>query len=180
MKSSRLTDRINQLEAKINSNKFTSDRARVLRWRLTKLQEKLVFVQEMKESLAGNPQQTPETTDTTETGPVSADVTPSEDQEKPFCKGSRCGRGGRGGWRRHAMMMEDGSDRPVCKLHARLAPEIIANFRQCKATLRTAREAGTAEEIQAAMEAFQAAKATKLEALAALRAQEASTDEQTA
>jgi len=182
MKSSRLTERINQLEAKINSNKFTSERERVLRWRLTKLQEKLAFVQEMKESLGTNPQTTETTADANaETGPVSADVTPSE-HEKP-CRGGRCGRGGRGGWRRHAMMMEDGSDRPVRKchgLHARLAPEILANFRQCKATLRTAREAGTPEEVQAAMEAFQAAKAVKLEAMAALRAQEASTDEQTA
>jgi len=180
MKSSRLTERINQLDSKINSNTFSSDRERVLRWRLAKLQEKLAFVQEMKESLPTNTQ-TPETAaDVTETGPVSADVTPSEDQEKPFCKGGRCGRWGRGGWRRAAM--EDGSDRPVCKGRGRgrLAPEIIANFRQCKSNLRAAREAGNAEEIQAAVDALHAAKAAKLEAWAALRAQEASTDEQTA
>jgi len=176
MKSSRLTERINQLETKINSNNFSSDRERVLRWRLTKLQEKLVFVQEMKESLATN-METPETAAVTETGPVSADVTPSEDQEKPFCKGGRCGRGGRGGWRR--AKMEDGSDRPVRRARARVAPEIIANFRQCKATLHAAREAGNAEDIQAALEAFQAAKAAKWAAMDALRAQEASTDEQT-
>jgi hypothetical protein len=183
MKSSRLTERINQLESKINSNKFPSERERVLRWRLTKLQEKLVFVQEMKESLA-NSQQTPETVadvaaEGSETTPVSADVaTPNE--EKSFChKGGRCGRGGRGGWRR--AMMEDGTDRPVRGRKARVAPEIIANFRQCKATLRAAREAGNPEEIQAALEAFHAAKATKWEAMAAARAQEAtSTDEQTA
>jgi len=185
MKSSRLTERINHLETKINSNKFSSERERVLRWRLTKLQEKLVFVQEMKESLATN-MQTPETAAVTETGPVSADVTPSEDQEKPFCKGGRCGRGGRGGWRR--AKMEDGSDQPVrgcrgargCRGNrARVAPEIIANFRQCKATLHAAREAGNAEDIQAALESFQAAKAAKWAAMDALRAQEASTDEQT-
>jgi len=176
MKSSRLTERINHLETKINSNKFSSERERVLRWRLTKLQEKLVFVQEMKESLATN-METPETAAVTETGPVSADVTPSEDQEKPFCKGGRCGRGGRGGWRR--AKMEDGSDRPVRRARARVAPEIIANFRQCKATLHAAREAGNAEDIQAALEAFQAAKAAKWAAMDALRAQEASTDEQT-
>jgi len=182
MKSSRLTERINQLEAKINSNKFSSDRERVLRWRLTKLQEKLVFVKERKENLA-NFSKTPETTTQmdTETGPVSTDVTPSEEQEKPFCKGGRCGRGGRGGWRR--AMKEDGSDRSVRKPRARVAPEIIANFRQCKATLRAAREAGNPEEIQSALEAFQAAKTIKMDALAALRAQEAkeaSVDEQTA
>jgi len=177
MKSSRLTERINQLDSKINSNTFSSDRERVLRWRLAKLQEKLAFVQEMKESLPTNTQ-TPETAaDVTETGPVSADVTPSEDQEKPFCKGGRCGRGGRGGWRR--AKMEDGSDRPVRRARARVAPEIIANFRQCKATLHAAREAGNAEDIQAALEAFQAAKAAKWAAMDALRAQEASTDEPT-
>jgi len=182
MKSSRLTERINQLESKINSNKFSSERERVLRWRLTKLQEKLAFVQERKESFATGMATTVPVTETP--GTVSSDVTPgSEDQEKPLYKGGRCGRGGRGGWRR--AMMEDGVDRPVRGPRARIAPEIIANFRQCKATLRAAREAGNAEEIQKAMEAFQAAKATKLEALAALKAQEASTqvastDEQTA
>jgi len=182
MKSSRLTERINQLESKINSNKFPSERERVLRWRLTKLQEKLAFVQERKESFATGMAATVPVTETL--GTVS-DVTPgSEDQEKPLYKGGRCGRGGRGGWRR--AMMEDGVDRPVRGPRARIAPEIIANFRQCKATLRAAREAGNTEEIQKAMEAFQAAKATKLEALAALKAQEASTpvastdDEQTA
>jgi len=190
MKSSRLTELINQLEAKINSNQFPSDRERVLRWRLTKLQEKLVFVQAMKESLANAPQ-TPETTTASDASPVS-DATPGEEQ-RPFCKGGRCGRG-RGGWRR--AMMEDGTDHPVrerkCErkgerkchgLHSRLAPEVIANFRQCKSTLRAAREGGNPEEIQAAMEAFQAAKAAKFEALTALRAQDApkaSTDEQTA
>jgi len=80
-------------------------------------------------------------------------------------------------------MKEDGSDRSVRKPRARVAPEIIANFRQCKATLRAAREAGNPEEIQSALEAFQAAKTIKMDALAALRAQEAkeaSVDEQTA
>jgi len=179
MKSSRLTERINQLDAKINSNTLPSDRERVLRWRLTKLQEKLAFVQSLKESSTNIPQ-TPQTPETTETSPVSADVSPVEEQQpKTFgCKGGRCGRGGRGGWRR--AMNEDGSD-PVRKQRARVAPEIIANFRQCKATLRAAREGGNTEEIQAALEAFRAAKAAKLDALAALRVQEPKgTDEQTA
>jgi len=173
MKSSRLTERINQLESKINSNKFSSERERVLRWRLTKLQEKLAFVQERKESFATNMDTT---VPVTETPGIVSDVTPgSEDQEKPRCRGGRCGRGGRGGWRR--AMMEDGVDRPDRNLRARIAPEILANFRQCKATLRAAREAGNAEEIQKAMEAFQAAKATKWEAVAALRAQQVNTEE---
>jgi hypothetical protein len=178
MKSSRLSERINQLETKINSNSLPSERERVLRWRLTKLQEKLAFVQSLKESPVATP-----TPQTPETAPVSADVTPVEEQPKAFaCKGGRCGRGGRGGWRR--AMNEGGSDLPVRErrcLRARVAPEIIANFRQCKATLRAAREGGNTQEIQAALEAFHAAKTAKLDALAALRAQEPKgTDEQTA
>jgi len=54
--SSRLTDRINQLETKINSNNLSSERERVLRWRLAKLQEKLAFAKAMKESLETKPQ----------------------------------------------------------------------------------------------------------------------------
>lgn len=184
MKSSRLTERINQLESKINSNKFPSERERVLRWRLTKLQEKLVFVQEMKESRA-NSQQTPEAVtavaEGSETTPVSADVATPNEEEKSFChKGGHRGRGGRGGCRR--AMMEDGNECHVRGRNCgRVAPEILVNFRQCKATLRAAREAGNPEEIQAALEAFHAAKASKWEAMAAARAQEAkSTDEQTA
>jgi hypothetical protein len=171
MKSSRLTERINQLESKINSDKFSSERERVLRWRLTKLQEKLAFVQERKESFATSMDTNIPVTET-----PGSDVTPGcEDQEKPRCRGGRCGRGGRGGWRR--AMMEDGVDRPDRRSCSRIAPEIIANIRQCKATLRAAREAGNAEEIQKATEAFRAAKATKWEAIAALRAQDATTQE---
>jgi len=174
-KSSRLTERINQLEQKINSKEFPSDRERVLRWRLANLQEKLAFVKAQKESLEANPQsnvQTPETA-------VPTDVTPDEDPEKSSWRGGRRGRGGRGGCRR--AMMEDGSDQPVRKCRkARVAPEIIANFRQCKGNLRAARESGTAEEIQSCLEKFQAAKAAKWEAMDALRAQAASNDEQKA
>jgi len=179
-KSSRLSERISVMETKLSSNKLTSERERVLRWKLAKLQEKLAFVTAMKDSLQQsneNPQ--PEEAAVVPEPVSSTDVIPRDEEEKPSCRGGRRGRG-RGGCRR--AMMEDGSDQPVRKgRKARVAPEIIANFRQCKANLRAARESGNAEEVQACLEAFQAAKATKLEALAALRAQEkASNDEQTA
>jgi hypothetical protein len=180
-KSSRLTDRINQLESKLNSNKLPSERERVLRWRLAKLQEKLAFAKAMKESLETKPQTdagSPETAAVV-LEPVPSDVTPSEEKEEKSSYRGRRGRGGRGCCRR--AMMEDGSDQPVRKgRKARVAPEIIANFRQCKTDLQDARESGNAEEVQTCLERFQAAKATKLEARAALRAQEASNDEQTA
>jgi hypothetical protein len=79
-------------------------------------------------------------------------------------------------------MEEEGSDQPRgCKgRRARIAPELIANFRQCKATLFAARESGNAEEIEKCQLALKEARAAKLEAMAALRAQEASNDEQKA
>jgi len=79
-------------------------------------------------------------------------------------------------------MEEEGSDQPRgCKgRRARIAPELIANFRQCKANLHAARDAGNAEEIEKCLAAFKEAKAAKIEAMAALRAQEASNDEQKA
>jgi len=179
-KSSRLAERINQLETKLSTQKLTSERERVIRWRLSKLQEKLAFITAMKESMANSDISPAETTETVP-GPVAEVVTPNEEeQEKPSCRGGRRGRGCRGGWRR--AMDEEGSDQPRgCKgRRARVAPELIANFRQCKANLHAARESGNAEEIEKCLAAFREAKATKLEAMAALRAQEASNDEQKA
>jgi hypothetical protein len=180
-KSSRLTERINQLEQKINSKKFPSEREEVLRWKVAKLQEKLVFMNEKKTSLP-QPDAKSQPQEAAIQEPVSSteDVPPRDEEEKPSCRGGRRGRGGRGGCRR--AMMEDGSDQPVRKCRkARVAPEIVANFRQCKANLQAARESGNAEEVEACLAAFHAAKATKLEALTALRAQDkASIDEQTA
>lgn len=179
-KSSRLAERINQLETKLSTQKLTSERERVIRWRLSKLQEKLAFITAMKESMANSDISPAETTETVP-GPVAEVVTPNEEeQEKPSCRGGRRGRGCRGGWRR--AMDEEGSDQPRgCKgRRARVAPELIANFRQCKANLHAARESGNAEEIEKCLAAFKEAKAAKLEAMAALRAQEASNDEQKA
>jgi hypothetical protein len=173
-KSSRLAERINQLETKLSSPKLTSERERVIRWRLAKLKEKLALITAVKESLANSDGAPAESTD-----PVAEVVTPNEEEEeKPSCRGGRRGRGCRGGWRR--AMEEEGSDQPRgCKgRRARIAPELIANFRQCKANLQAARESGNAEEINSCLEAFRVAKAAKWEARAALRAQEASTDDE--
>jgi len=181
-KSSRLAERINQLETKLSSQKLTSERERVIRWRLSKLQEKLAFITAVKESMAANSENSPAESTEAVPGQVAEVVTPNEEEEeKTSCRGGRRGRGGcRGGWRR--AMDEEGSDQPRgCKgRRARIAPELIANFRQCKANLHAARDAGNAEEIEKCLAAFKEAKAAKLEAMAALRAQEASNDEQKA
>jgi len=175
-KSSRLAERINQLETKLSSQKLTSERERVIRWRLSKLQEKLAWITSVKESVANSPETTP--AESTETVPVLVGevVTPTEEEEeKTSCRGGRRGRGCRGGWRR--AMDEEGVDHPRCGKgrRARIAPELIANFRQCKANLHAARESGNAEEIEKCLVAFKEAKAIKLEAMAALKA---STDEE--
>jgi len=168
-KSSRLTERINQLETKINSNNLPSDRERVLRWRLCRLQEKLEFVKAMHSDVA--PQQSEPALEAQE---KPSDVT-VEEREKPCFRGGRHGRGGRGGCRR--AMHGEGVDRPRKCLKGLLPPEIIANFRQCKANLRAARESGNTEEIQACLEALQVAKAKKWEAIDALRAKSSNDEE---
>lgn len=172
-RSSRITERIAILESKLSSDKLTSERERVLRWKLAKFQEKLATI---KTALGQfSEAQQPQATVPTEVV-ASTDDVPQE--EKPsHWRGGRRGRGGRGGCRR--AMMEDGSDQPVWKGRARIAPEIIANFRQCKANLRAARESGNAEEIRACREALQAARAAKIAARDALDSQ-ASVDEQKA
>jgi hypothetical protein len=175
LKSSRLAERINELETKLTSQTLPPERERVIRWRLTKLQEKLAAVTAMKESVGNEP--------STEQSPTVAPVVPilNEEEEKTSCRGGRRGgRCGRGGWRRALMDNEDGTDQSVRPRKPRMDPEIMANFRQCKADLQAARESGDAEKIQICLEAFKTAKATKLEARAALRAQQASNDEEKA
>lgn len=176
--SSRLAERINQLETKLNSGTLTSEREQVVRWRLSKLQEKLAVVKAMKESLADVPN--------VEQQPVSGEettVTPTKhDSNSEVTWGRRGGRGGCGGWRK--AMSEDGEGwkgRKGCN-RARVDPELVAKFRQCKADLHEARESGDAEKINACLEAFKAAKTAKWEARAALRAQadQACTDEERA
>jgi hypothetical protein len=183
-KSSRFAERIDWLETKLKSEGLSSERERVLRWKLAKLQEKLAAVKNFQ----ANVQPTEEKTDqvpVTETVKNSVDdeVKKEDPQEESSWRGCRRGRGcGRGGMRR--AMMEGGAcgEGPCRKgRKARIDPEIIANFRQCKANLHAARDAGNAEEIKSCLEAFKAAKAAKWEARAALTAQEdaAGKDEET-
>jgi len=174
MRSSRITERIAMLESKLSSDKLTSERERVLRWKVAKFQEKLAAIKTAlgQFSEAQQPQAATVPTEVV----ASTDDVPQEENPSKW-RGGRCGRGGRGGCRR--AMMENGSDQPVWKGRGRIAPEIIANFRQCKANLRAARESGNAEEIRACREALQAARAAKLAARDALDAQ-ASVDEQKA
>jgi len=160
--SSRLADRINELESKLNSEeKLPSEREEVIRWRLSKLQEKLATVKAMKESLADPNVEQPNVEGREETG-----------EEKPSCKrGGRRGGKCHGGWRK---AMEGDENQEGCKWRKpRADPELLAKFRQCKAELRAARESGDAEKIETCLEALRIAKAAKWEARAAMRAQSA-------
>jgi len=173
IKSSRLTERINQLETKLSSETLTSDRERVLRWRLSNLKEKFEFVQTKKASFDSVLR--PSSDD--QTSPVeSAEpslTVPEQEIEKPSGRGGcRRGRGGcRGGMRR--AMGEEG-ERP--RKWGKVSPETMATFHQAKMNLRDARDSGDIEKIKACKEAFQAAKEAKFqEARAAKCAEE--TDE---
>jgi len=181
-KSSRLAERIDWLETKLKSEGLSSERERVLRWKLAKLQEKLAEVKATHANVQPTEVKSEVTATETPVPEVTNDEVKKEDPE-PSWRGCRRGRGcGRGGMRR--AMMEGGAcgENPCRKgfRKARIDPELIAKFRQCKANLHAARESGNAEEIQACLEAFKAAKAAKWEARAALRAQEdAGKDEET-
>jgi len=183
-KSSRITERINQLETKLSSKQLPSDRERVVRWRLAKLQEKLEFVKATQTSLESCFPQPTEPTPTESQLPILEptldEVSVTKEEENPYSRGCQRGRGcGRGGMRaRHGC---DGSDRPKWKgIKARMDPEILANFRQCKSDFFAARESGDAEKIAACKVALQAAKAAKWEARAALKAEACTTDVQKA
>jgi len=178
-KSSRLSERISALEEKLASDKLTSDRRRVLTWKLEKLKEKLVTVKMMYEELSQND---PEKTPTQERSEISVsesapiNLIPEETSvERGGCRGRR----GRGGAQSKAWRNKGESDLPPKKGKARIDAEILANFRQCKEDLRVARESKDAELIKTCLEKFHVAKASRLEALAALKA-ETSNDEQKA
>lgn len=184
LKSSRLTERIAQLEAKLSSQKLTSERERVIRWRLAKLQEKLEFVKVYQASLeTGCPKPTEPTP--TEQSPVpepepESVVLPQQEDEKPSARGCPRGRGcGRGGMRLRQGCT--GPDQPKWKgIKARMDPELLANFRQCRLDLVAAKGSGDAEKIAACKAAFQAAKVAKWEAMAAIKAESACNADQKA
>jgi len=172
IKSSRLTERINQLETKLSSETLSSDRERVLRWRLSNLKEKFEFVQTKKASFDSVLR--PSSDD--QTSPLESaepSLTVPEEIEKPSGRGGcRRGRGGcRGGMRR--AMGEEGDRRP--RKWCKVSPETMAAFHQAKFNLREARDSGDTEKIKACMEAFQAAKEAKFQERAAKCAEE--TDE---
>jgi len=178
-KSSRITARISMLEAKLNSEKLPSERERALRWKITKMQEKLATIQAMKESFGSSNPTVPEPGVTSVVPNSEETVTPSEEEkEKPWsCRGGHRGRG-RGG--HHGRFRgEEGAEHPHChkkggrkELLAKMNPEILANFHDCKAKLREARESGDASSIKTAREALLAAKMAKWDAIATLKAQE--------
>jgi len=135
-KTSRLTERISELETKLNSGQVPTEREQVLRWRLLQLQNKLSFVSAMKDSLKDMPSPTDEATE----------IAYSEE------KYGRCGRRGRN------------CQREKFGCRARLPPEVMAHFHQCRFDLQAARASGNPEQIQAAQAAFLAAKQRKFEA----------------
>jgi len=165
--SSRLEERINQLETKLNSEeKLPSDREEFIRWRLAKLQEKLATVKAMKESLADS-NSSPNVEQPNVEGTVEAVSEEIGEEKKPSCKrgGRRGGRGCHGGWGRPMGTDCQEGRKP------RFDPELLAKFRQCKADLRDARESGDAEKIESCFQALRIAKDAKWEARAAWRAQ---------
>jgi len=170
-KASRLSERIDMLETKLNSKKFTSERETVIRRKLAQLQANLAIVKATGDSLPNS--DTPqEPVASALSEPVPTDETPVEPETPqrrggPRMRGRGCGRMG-------------GSDRPKRPYKGQVAPEIIENFRQCRARLQEARASGNAEELEASLAAFQVSRSAKREALTALRAQDATNDEQKA
>jgi len=176
-KSSRLTARISVLEAKLTSEKLPSERERVLRWKITKLQEKLATVEAMKESFGSSNPTVPEPAVTSEPGSEEP-VTPMGEEKPWSCRGGHRGRG-RGG--HPGRFREEGDHHPCHKkghkkgwkkaLKAKMDPTILENFRECKAKLHAARESGDETAIKAAREAFFAAKEAKWSAIASIKAE---------
>jgi hypothetical protein len=167
LRQTRVTQKIAELEEKLNSGKLTSERERAVRWKLTRLQEKLEFIAAKRASLdSAKPEETPK--EETPKEETCNKVTEDEPQEEKW--GRRGGRGCRG--RRGACGDGEGF-KPRGGFMKRLPPEIKENFHQCKAAWRAAKESGDAEQMAACKEAFWAAKEAKCAALAALRAQDA-------
>jgi len=175
LKSGRLTERINQLESKLSSKQLTSERERVVRWRLAKLQEKLEFVKATQTSLETcYPQQTtePATSETQE--PTEVKLEEGSQEVNPWARRGHCGRpGGRGRGCRGAQ----GCDKPKWReLKSRLDPELTANWQKCRQDFIEAKQSGDAEKIAACKEAFWMAKLAKKEAMHALRTEAAAAE----
>lgn len=174
MKSTRITDRINQLESKLSSKQLTSERERVIRWRLAKLQEKLEFVKATQTSLETCYPQTTEPTPT-ESQEATAPETKLDEEtsqnENPWARRGGRGRGGRG------CRGGQGCDKAKWKgLKSRMDPELLANWQKCRQDLIEAKQSGDAEKIAACKAAFWSAKIAKKEAMQALKAEAAAAE----
>jgi len=141
-KSTRLSSRIAQLEAKLASGELPSDRTRVLTWRLSLLRDKLANVQAQQNAVTA-PAAPQEST------PVEAvkQETPTEPTptEAP-ARGRGCRGRGRGGCRGRGgrkNLDEDASPSPI----------FVA-----KTNLKAARQTGDVEEIKKCREALWEAK----------------------
>jgi hypothetical protein len=157
-KTSRLTERIAFLEEKINSNTLTSDRERVLRWRLEQVQHKLAFVRTKKDNLMSADQDGGKSTEkSTEPG---SDFVP--EPTKVCGRGRGRGRGGRGGRGRGCFPAEQPEATPVDPANTPVpTDDTFAHFFKCKTALKAARESGNKEDIKACQAAFREAKQAK-------------------
>jgi len=166
----RVRTRIAELQEKIDSGKLTSERERTVRWKITRLQEKLEFVTAKRAGLQEATSEIPteKTCEVTE----QHEETPQEEKwgkrgGRGGCRGRRGAHGGEGCWAK-----------PKGGLWKRLSPETLENFHQCKAAWKAAKESGDEEQIAACKEAFWAAKAAKRAAVDALRAEDAGAREE--
>jgi hypothetical protein len=159
-KCNRLSDRIAQVEARLANPTLTSDRERVLRWRLVQLQEKLQATKEKRESLETILKE----------GIPEPSQTPNElNEANPALEGRRGGRGcgrGRGRGRMARALMEQPTDTPVdASTDASSPRESLQKFREAKVALKVARKSGNTEAIAAAEEAVKIAMEAKKSSL---------------
>jgi hypothetical protein len=131
---------------------LTSERERVLRWKLVKLQEKLQAASEKKESLSYALKEE-----------IPDSQTPKEDHHAPV-EGTRGrGRGMRGRGGRGRMVPHPTMEQQETPIDFRAS---LQNFREAKVALKVARKSGNAEAILVAEEALKTAMETKKSSLA--------------
>jgi len=130
----RLTSRIQQLETCLKQDQLPANRARAIRWRIEKLEQKLEDVQKMKDAV------------TEPSSPVTVTAPTSETAPPRGCHGHGC-RGGRG---------RGGRGRGAC--HAKIDDVFEQNVQSCRKNLMAARETGDQAEIKKARLLFQEAK----------------------
>jgi len=166
IKSARISSRIENLEAELSDNTLSSERERVVRWRLEKLQNKLARVQALKEAFD---QPAEEVKEVKEETPAPVPDTNQGSFERPW-RGR--GRGGRCGGQRRCGRFAEGEGHHGhhgCKKWMQNLPEeVVENFLRSKSNLQAARQSGNPQEIQACLEAFIVAKQQRKEARRAM------------